>query len=89
MQPSYDDPNPEALTDSDALSESGSLPDFEAETPHDSSPKRRLITAMLAYAILAVLAGLRLDGRPRLVVWIFLGLFAVKTLLVVLKRQAD
>jgi hypothetical protein len=50
---------------------------------------RRFIVAMLVYAALAVLAAFRLEGRPRLVVWMFLGLFAIKTLLVVLKQRAD
>jgi hypothetical protein len=79
MQPLYDEPESE----SEAESESEPAP-----SP-TSSPSRRFITAMLVYAVLAVLAGIRLDGRPRLVVWIFLGLFAVKTLLVVLKSSSD
>ena len=49
---------------------------------------RRAIMAVTAYAALAVLAAARLDGKPRLVVWLFLGLFAVKTLLVVLKERS-
>jgi hypothetical protein len=44
---------------------------------------------MSAYAILAVLAGFTLEGRVRLGVWLILGLFAIKTLLVVLKRLQD
>ena len=50
---------------------------------------RRLIIALMVYAALAIAAAVRLEGRPRLVVWMFLGLFAIKTLLVVLKRRAD
>jgi hypothetical protein len=50
---------------------------------------RKLIVALLAYAALAALATLRLDGRPRIVVWLFLGLFALKSVLVVLKQRAD
>ena len=44
---------------------------------------------MSAYAVLAVLAGFTLDGKFRIGVWIFLGLFAFKTWLVVLKRRSD
>ena len=48
---------------------------------------RRFIVAMFLYAVLAVAASFRLDGRPRLVVWLVLGLFAVRTLLAVLKQR--
>jgi hypothetical protein len=44
---------------------------------------------MLAYAALAAVASFRLDGKPRLVVWLVLGLFAVRTVLVVLKQRID
>jgi len=47
---------------------------------------QRFILAMLAYAILAVAASLRLEGRPRIAVWLILGLFAAKTLMAVLKQ---
>jgi hypothetical protein len=81
MQPSSEDP------------ESGPESDPQPETleeSHASSPDyRRLLFALLAYAVLGVLAALRLDGNPRLVVWLFLGLFAVKSLLVVLKQSAN
>jgi len=50
---------------------------------------QKFIAAMSVYAGLAVLAGFTLDGDIRLGVWIFLGLFAFKTWLVVLKRQGD
>ena len=50
---------------------------------------QRFKAAMAVYAVLAVLAGLTLDGVMRLGVWIFLGLFAFKTWLVVLKRRQD
>ena len=50
---------------------------------------RRLVAAMLAYAILAALASYRLDGRPRLVVWLVLGLFVVRTVVAVLKQRID
>jgi hypothetical protein len=49
----------------------------------------RLVVALLAYAALAAAAAFRLDGRPRLVVWLVLGFFVVRTLLVVLKQRLD
>ena len=49
----------------------------------------RFLIAMLVYAALATAATLRLDGRPRLVVWLVLGLFAFRTVLVVLKQSTD
>lgn len=48
---------------------------------------RRLLMAMLAYVVLAAAAGFRLSGRPRLVVWLCLGLFAFRTVLLVLKQR--
>jgi hypothetical protein len=50
---------------------------------------RRLVVAMLMYAALATAASFRLDGKPRLVVWLVLGLFAVRTVLLVLKQRID
>jgi hypothetical protein len=47
----------------------------------------KFIVAMLSYAILALLAGLALEGRIRLATLIFLGGIAIKTILVVLKRR--
>lgn len=35
--------------------------------------------AMLSYAVLALIAGFALDGKFRLVVWIFVGGLALKT----------
>ncbi len=63
--------------------------DAEPEPQPIATPRynRRFLLAMLTYAALAVLAAFRLDGRPRLVVWLCLGLFAFKTLLLVLKRR--
>jgi hypothetical protein len=49
----------------------------------------RFIAAMSTYVILAVLAGFTLDGRIRIATWVFLGGIAIKTILVVLKRQLD
>lgn len=50
---------------------------------------QKFVAAMAVYAVLAILAGFTLDGTMRLGVWIFLGLFAFKTWLVVLKRRSD
>lgn len=44
---------------------------------------------MSVYAVLGLLAGLTLDGRIRLAVWVFLGGIAIKTILVILKREQD
>jgi hypothetical protein len=41
--------------------------------------RNRFFTAMGSYAILALLAGLTLDGVFRAAVWIFLAGLAVKT----------
>ena len=50
---------------------------------------RRFLTAMLAYAVLAVLAGFTLSGTPRIVTLLVLGLFALKTWIAVLKSHLD
>jgi hypothetical protein len=50
---------------------------------------RRFVVAMSAYAALAAAAFFRLDGKPRIVVLLVLGLFAVRTWLVVLKLRVD
>jgi hypothetical protein len=75
----------------DRISEPDRIPEHDSNpAPAESRPThRRFLIAMLVYAGLAILATVRLDGRPRLVVWIFLGLFAVKTLLLVLKQRAS
>ncbi len=41
--------------------------------------KTRLIAGMCAYAVLALLAGFTLTGYFRILVWLVLGLFAVKS----------
>ena len=41
----------------------------------------KFYVAMAGYAFLALLAGLTLDGKARLAVWIFLGGLAVRTYL--------
>jgi hypothetical protein len=50
---------------------------------------RRFRYAMLAYAVLAVLAGFTLDGVIRLATWVLLGGFALKTYLVLIKSRID
>ncbi len=49
----------------------------------------KFVSAMSAYAVLAILAGFTLDGNLRIATWIFLGGIALKTFLVVLKRRQD
>jgi hypothetical protein len=44
---------------------------------------------MIAYAVLALLAGFTLEGKFRLAIWVLLGGFAIKTVLVVLKDRED
>jgi hypothetical protein len=46
----------------------------------------KFVAAMSAYAVLAILAGFTLSGQIRIATWLILGLFAIKTWLVVLKR---
>ena len=48
---------------------------------------RKLAVTLTSYAILAILAFFTLDGKIRLATWIFLGAFALKTWLVVLKER--
>lgn len=49
----------------------------------------KFVAAMACYTVLAILAYFTLDGRIRLVTWIILGYFAIRTCLVVLKRRLD
>jgi hypothetical protein len=49
----------------------------------------KFIAAMCSYGILALLAGLTLEGKMRIAVWVFLGGITIKTLLVVLKGRWD
>ena len=44
---------------------------------------------MAAYAVLALLAAWTLDGKIRLATWLLLGLFALKTVLAVLRGRMD
>lgn len=50
---------------------------------------RKFAIAVSTYAVLAILAFFTLDGTIRLATWIFLGAFAFKTWLVVLKDRQD
>jgi hypothetical protein len=43
--------------------------------------RSRLLAALLAYAFLALLAAVTLEGMMRIAVWVFLGGLAVKTLI--------
>ena len=45
--------------------------------------------AMGAYILLAVLAGLTLEGKIRIATWLLLALFAVKTVLHVLRKRSE
>jgi len=46
----------------------------------------KFYAAMACYAGIALLAGLTLDGKARMVVWIFLGGLAIKTYLHTLRK---
>ena len=48
-------------------------------TKINCSMNGRLLSAMAAYALLAVLAGFTLDGKMRLFIWILMGALAIKT----------
>ncbi len=43
--------------------------------------KPRLLAALLAYGVLAALAGVTLEGKFRLAVWILLAALLIRTLL--------
>jgi len=43
--------------------------------------QRRFYIAMGTYAVLAILAGVTLDGKMRLAVWIFLAGLALRTVI--------
>ena len=49
----------------------------------------RFAATLGIYALLALLAGLTLEGKTLLATWIFLGGIALKTWIVVLKRRMD
>ncbi len=89
MQPLPEDPAaPQDYAAEDQAAEPAELEVSPSADERPPGSARRAIMALTAYAALAVLAAVRLDGRPRLVVWLFLGLFAVKTLLMVLKERS-
>jgi len=46
----------------------------------------KFYVAMAGYALFELLAGLTLDGKARLVVWIFLGGLAIRTYLHTLRK---
>ena len=48
---------------------------------------RKFAVTLATFAGLAILAFFTLDGKIRLATWIFLGAFALKTWLVVLKQR--
>jgi hypothetical protein len=50
---------------------------------------RKLAITLAIFAGLAILAFFTLDGKPLLATWIFLGAFALKSWLVVLKQRQD
>ena len=50
---------------------------------------RKFAVTLSVYAGLAILAFFTLDGKILLATWIFLGAFAFKTWLVVLKGRQD
>jgi hypothetical protein len=48
---------------------------------------RKLAVTLASYVVLGILATFTLDGKIRLATWIFLGAFALKSWLVVLKER--
>ena len=42
---------------------------------------KRLIAALVSYAVLAGLAALTLDGKLRIAIWVLMGGLALKTLI--------
>jgi hypothetical protein len=49
----------------------------------------RFSIAIGIYVILAVLAGVTLDGKIRLATWLFLALFALKTVFAMLRKRQE
>ena len=59
----------------------------EAATASEASKStRRYLAGMLIYGVLAVLAGLTLDGNIRIATWIFLAGIALKTWIAMIKE---
>jgi hypothetical protein len=48
---------------------------------------RKFAVALASFAVLGILAYFTLDGKMLLATWIFLGAFALKSWLVVLKQR--
>jgi uncharacterized membrane protein len=49
----------------------------------------RLTVALLVYLALAATAGYFLDGRIRLMTWLILGVFALKTVIASIRQDMD
>jgi len=67
------------------------LPDLDQEKPDPQEPGPlksgpKFLTAMACYAAIAVLAWITLDGKIRLVVWIFVAGLAARTYLHTLRK---
>jgi len=54
------------------------VPD-ELNPPPAAPPPSKLITALVAYSVIALLAAFTLTGKFRIVVWIFMAAFAIKS----------
>jgi hypothetical protein len=54
-----------------------------------NSLDKRFYAAMAAYAVLAVLAAVTLEGKMRLAVWIFVGGLALRTIIAYKAHQED
>jgi hypothetical protein len=62
------------------------IPDNDPELDPAPQKGRRFYTALACYGAIAVLAALTLDGKFRLVVWIFMAGLALKTYIATLKQ---
>jgi hypothetical protein len=54
-----------------------------------TSLDKRFYAAMAAYAILAILAAVTLEGKMRLAVWIFVGGLALRTIIAYKAHEND
>jgi hypothetical protein len=54
-----------------------------------TSLDKRFYAAMSAYAVLATLAALTLEGKMRLAVWIFVGGLALRTIIAYKAHEHD
>jgi hypothetical protein len=54
-----------------------------------NSLDKRFYAAMAAYAVLAILAALTLEGKMRLAVWIFVGGLALRTIIAYKAHEND